>query len=310
MPEPQKIEATYSKVSNKIEVEWYPFHQAEWFTQKDICDFFDWREPETRQQVSRKIYNDTKLATPKLEKQGKTFRLIDSNADVMDWVTADPNDIIKLKMPYGASDLSHFDFEDDVLIPPKSIIIIAGTSNEGKTTFCLNLLVNNMDEMKIIYFTNEMSAVGFKRRILHFEDWKDLYDDSGEPKFRVITRYDNYQDVIDPDGLNIIDYLDANEQGEYYKIAPYIKGIHKKLRKGLVVVALQKPPGRADAFGGTNIRGVAALYLSIDKGMLAVIKAKDWIRENPNGKKYSFDIVYSGSQFQNIKRYYGEVDNN
>ena len=298
------MEDSYGKVSNKIEIEWYPFHQAEWFTLRDICDFFDWKEGDTRQQVSKKLYNDVKLATPKLEKQGKTFRLVDRNADEIDWVNADVNNVISLKLPYGLQDKTEFDFEKNVLIPPKSVIIIAGTSNEGKTAFCLNLLVNNMDTMKTTYFTNEMSAVGFKRRMAPFGEWCELYDKTGQPKFRVISRYDNYQDVLTPDGLNIIDYLDANEQGEYYKIAPYIKGIHKKLRTGLAVIALQKPPGRLDAFGGANIRGVATLYLSIEKGRLEVVKAKDWVKENPNGNKYSFEITYSGSQFSNVKRIY------
>jgi len=296
----------YQKVSNRIEVEWYPFHQAEWFTQKDVCDFFNWKEAETKHEVSQKLYNDTNLANPKLEKQGKTYRLIDRTVDELLWTEADPSQVINLKLPYGIQDKTAFDFEGNVLIPPKSIIIVAGTSNEGKTAFCLNILVNNMDNHKITYFTNEMSAVGFKRRMQSFEEWAQLYTDDGQPKFRVITRYDNYQDVLDPDGLNIIDYLDANEQGEYYKIAPYLKGVHRKLRNGIAVVALQKPPGRLDAFGGSNIRGVAALYLSIDKGKLEVVKAKDWVTENPNGRKYSFEIVYSGSQFYNIHGIYEE----
>jgi hypothetical protein len=291
---------SYSKISNRIEVDWYPYHKAEWFSQKDICDFFVWKEATTKHEVSQKLYNDTNLPEPKLEKQGKTYRLIDRNIDELSWADADPTQIIKLILPYGVEDNTHFDFEPNVLIPPKSVIIVAGTSNEGKTTLCLNILVNNMDLMNVIYFTNEMSAVGFKRRMLNF-DWVSLFKEDGvTPKWRTVTRYDNYQDVIDPNGLNIIDYLDANEQGEYYKLAPYIKGIHKKLKNGLAVIALQKPPGREDAFGGTNIRGVAALYLSIDKGQLTVVKAKDWVNTNPNGKKYSFEITKSGSQFCNI----------
>ena len=298
------VSDVYAKVSNRIETDWYPYHQAERFTQRDICDFFSWKELDTKQAVSRKLYHDTtELKEPKLEKVGKTYRIIDKDVDELDWVGADADNVINLKLPYGLQDDTGFDFEKNVLIPPKSLILIAGTSNEGKTAFCLNILVNNMDNMKTTYYTNEMSAVGFKRRMLHF-DWCDLYNDDGKPKWRTVVRYDNYQDIIDPDGLNIIDYLDANEAGEYYKIAPYLKGIHKRLRNGLVVVALQKPPGRVDAFGGTNLRGVAALYLSIDKGKLEVVKAKDWIVENPNGRKYSFDITYSGSQFHNIHGIY------
>lgn len=297
---------TYAKVSNKIDLEWYPFHEAEWFTQKDICAYFDWREPDTRKQVSKKLYNETKLLEPKLEKRGNAFRLIDTAIEELDWMGADPNNVINLKMPYGISDSTRFGFEDNVLLSPKSIVVISGVSNEGKTAFCLNLLVLNMDRMNTIYFTNEMSAIGFKRRMIPFEEWNDIYNGNGTPKFRVVTRYDNYQDVINPDGLNIIDYLDANEQGEYYKIAPYIKGMHRKLRSGIIVVALQKPPGRPDAFGGSNIRGVSSLYLAIDKGKLEVVKAKDWINEDPNHKKYAFKITYAGSQFSDIHEVYEE----
>lgn len=297
----------YGKVANKVESEWYPYHRAEWFTQRDICDYFDWREPENKHLVSQKLYNDTKLKEAKLEKRGKTYRLIDREIDEINWVDADVDNVINLTMPYGVYDQTSFGFERNILIPPKSVIIIAGASNEGKTAYCLNLLVLNMDAFKVTYFTNEMSAIGFKRRMRGFEDWCELMNGDGEPKFRVIMRYDNYHDVLDPDGLNIIDYLDANEQGEYYKIAPYIKGIHRRLRNGVAIIALQKPPGRPDAFGGANIRGVATLYLSIDKNKLEVVKAKDWINENPNGKKYSFEIEHYGSQFSNIRGIYEEA---
>ena len=298
-------DTAYGKIANRIESDFYPYHRAEWFTQKDICEFFNWKETTTKHWVSQKLYNDTNLAEPRLEKSGKTYRIIERDIDDLDWMGADVNNVVKLKLPHGIHDNTTFDFEEHVVIPPKSIIIVAGTSNEGKTTFCLNILVLNFDNFKTIYFTNEMSAVGFKRRMSTFNEWADnLYDEAGKPKWRTVTRYANYQDVIDPEGLNIIDYLDANEQGEYYKLAPYIKGIHKKLRNGLAVIALQKPPGRDDAFGGSNIRGVAALYLSIDKGRITVVKAKDWIIENPNGNKYGFEIIHGGSMFNNIHRIY------
>lgn len=298
-------EDKYGAVSNRLEVDWYPYHQNEWFSHEDICRYFQWFEQETRKMVSRKLYHDSvELGEPRLEKQGKSFRIIDREEDELDWLNADPDNVTKIHFPYGVEDNTYFGFEDYVLIPPKSVIIVAGLSNEGKTTYCLNLMVLNMDTWKTIYFTNEMSAVGFKRRMRYFADWCELTNGTGKPKFKVITRYSNYQDVLDPDGLNIIDYLDANEQGEYYKIAPYIKGIHKKLRNGVAVIALQKPPGRSDAFGGANIRGVASLYVAIDKGKLEVVKAKDWTKDNPNGKKYSFEITHGGSMFANIKGIY------
>ena len=38
----------------------------------------------------------------------------------------------------------------------------------------------------------------------------------------------------------------------------------------------------------------------MDFGELKVIKAKDYIGENPNGKKYKFDIVEGGSMFTSV----------
>jgi len=172
------------------------------------------------------------------------------------------------------------------------------------TAFVLNILVLNMDKYRCTYFTNELTEIGLKRRFRGFEDWCELTNGEGQPKFKAVLRYDNYQDVIDPDGLNIIDYLDVNAEGEYYKLVPYMKRIQKALKKGIAVIALQKPPGRSDAFGGSNLRGATSLYLSIDKNKLEVVKAKDWVDDNPNGRKYSFSLSHYGCVFENIQGIY------
>jgi len=291
----------YGKVSSRIDADWYPYHLQEWFTQKDICDYFRWDDPDIRKAVSQKLWNDTtRKADPTLEKNNKAYRLIDKDLEELDWMNADIDKVYHLKLPYGMEDQTGFDFEKNIVIPPKGIVVVAGVSNEGKTAFVLNMLLANMDDYPCTYFTNEYTGVGFKRRMKPFEGLFEFTNSDGKPKFRTILRYDHYQDVIDPDGFNIIDYLDVNEQGEYYKLAPYMKQIQKKLKNGIAIIALQKPPNRPDAFGGTNIRSMASLYLSIDKGKLEVVKAKDWIIENPNGKKYAFNIYNQGSLFGGI----------
>ena len=302
----------YRRVSTRIESDWYPYHENEWFTQEDICKFFDWRGgegegQEIRKAVSRKLYHDYKeQVEPRLEKNGRTYRLIDKTIEELDWQGADAGQVYKLMFPYGVYDKTQFGFEDAIRIPPKGIVLIAGTSNEGKTAFCLNMVVLNMDTHKVTYFTNEYTAVGLKRRLLPFTDWHELTNGNGKPKFKSILRYDNYQDVIDPDGLNVIDYLDVNAEAEYFKLVPYIKRIQRNLKTGIAIIALQKPPNRPDAFGGFNLRGAASLYLSIDKGKLTVVKAKDWVAVNPNGKKYGFGIDRAGSIFTNIHEIYEE----
>ena len=289
----------YKRVSSRIDADWYPYHENEWFTHTDICAFFEWRDQETRKCVSKKLYHESSEAKPaKLEKRGKGYRIIDRSVDTLDWVSADVNAVYKLGLPYGIYDGTHFDFEENVSIPPKGIVLVAGVSNEGKTAFCLNMLVSNMDKHNVTYFTCEYTEIGFKRRMEGFE-WCELTDSDGQPKFRTVLRYDNYHDVVDPDGFNIIDYLDVNEEAEYYKLVPYIKRIQKALGAGIAIIALQKPPNRPDAFGGSNLRGAASLYVAIDKGKLRVVKAKDWTKENPNGKVYAFSLT-GGNVFGNI----------
>ncbi len=297
-------EELYKKVSSRIEADWYPYHEEEWFTHTDICMFFDWKDQETRKQVSKKLYYDNSKGVNVLEKRGKGYRIVDRSVEELDWLTADVNAVYKLALPFGIFDKTHFAFEENITIPPKGIVLVAGVSNEGKTAFCLNMLVDNMDTYKCTYFTNEYTEIGFKRRMEPFTDWCELTNEEGKPKFRAILRYDNYHDVIDPDGFNIIDYLDVNDEAEYYKLVPYIKRIQKALKKGIAVIALQKPPNRPDAFGGSNLRGAASLYVTIDKGKLRVLKAKDWVKDNPNGKVYAFGLTHGGNVFTDIHEVY------
>lgn len=297
--------ADYKAVSARIEADWYPYHENEWFTHTDICVYFQWDAPDIRKEVSRKLYHDSvELAQPRLEKNNRAFRLIDNTLEEIEWDEADPDDVYQLKLPYDIETGIGFPFEGDIFIPPRGLVVVAGVSNSGKTTFLLNMLARNMDDFESVYFTSELSAVALKRRLIPFEDWYELRNGYGKPKFKVIDRGDNYQDVIKPDGLNYVDYLDVNNEAEYYKLKPYLKRIKRALKRGVAVVALQKRPHVPDAFGGVNLRGDTDLYLSLDFGELYITKVKDWKRENPNDTKYSFDIVHGGAMFTNIKRVY------
>ena len=298
-------EDTYKRVSARIEADWYPFHENEWFTQTDICIYFQWDAPGIRRSVSRKLYHDSReVSEPKLEKNNKAFRLIDRTLDEINWDEANPDDVYRIKLPYDVTTGIGFPFEDNINIPPRGLIIVAGVSNSGKTTFLLNLMMRNMDDFDTHYFTSELSAVALKRRILPFDQWYELRNGDGRPKFKVYDKGENFHDVIKPDGLNIIDYLDVNNEAEYFKMKPYLKRIKRALKRGVAVVALQKPPGRPDAYGGASLRGDSDLYLAMDFGQLVVLKAKDWQGENPNLKKYKFDIGYGGSVFTGIQEIY------
>lgn len=298
----------YKRVSSRIEADWYPYHQAEWFTHYDICSYFQWEDPQIRREVSKKLYHDaTEMADPKLEKNNKAFRLVDKTAVEIDWDNADVNAVYQLKLPYDIHTGAIFPFEENIYVPPKGLVIVAGSSNAGKTTFLLNMMIRNMDKFKVVYFTSELSAVALKRRLVPFEEWYELRNGDGKPKFQILDRADNFHDIIYPKYSNymvFVDYLDVNNEAEYFKLKPYIRRIKRAMGNGVAVVALQKRPGLSDAFGGANLRSDADLYFALDFGKLEVVKAKDYVGENPNGTKYKFDIEYSGAMFTHIERIY------
>ena len=68
-----------------------------------------------------------------------------------------------------------------VSIPPKSIIVVAGTSNAGKTAVLLSIASLNLNDNagKLLYLFSEMGAGEFKKRLhcmtdVPFEAWKGM----------------------------------------------------------------------------------------------------------------------------------------
>jgi hypothetical protein len=299
----------YKKISSRIEADWYPYHDGEWFTHDDICRHFLWDAPDIRQTVSKKLYHDSKeMALPKLEKKNKAYRLVDHNLRIMDLKSADPNEFIDVDLPYGYEDATTFGL-DAVRLRPKAVVVVAGETNAGKSTWCLNFLILNLSRHKIFYYTNEWSEGGFKDRLQPFESWGiAIYDENGNPNFTPVDQVENYQDGIMqyPDAIHIVDYLEVNDDGEAYKIAPTIKHMQSYLKGGMLVVAIQKPFGRDYGVGGYQTKNASSLYLAIglneDKSnYLKVVKAKDWRDVDPNGKKYKFMLVDRGSKFHHIE---------
>lgn len=237
-----------------------------------------------------------------------SYRYINKEVSRID-MKADPKNILNLNWPKDIENGTGFGLEH-VKIYPKSIVIVAGVSNKGKTTFCLNFMVENMDNYPVLYMTNEMSDEEFVGRMRYF-DWVDIYNAEGELKFEPIERYENWQDVIQPDSINIIDYLDPGENPYY--IGVLIDQIKQRLNKGIAVIAIQKK-----IFTGTKKDGTkyqvksdygtggqysehrARLVLHIEPNELFIKKCKSWHTKNPNEKRYKFKIAQGGAKFQGI----------
>lgn len=206
---------------------------------------------------------------------------VENQADVIEWENAD---ISPLEIKYP------FQLEDYALTFPKNIITLAGEQNSGKTAYCLNfakLNIENKYKMPIIYCSSEMGAAELRMRLLKFENvqlpvWR---------RIKFIERASNFADIIDPDGINIIDYMEITDN--FYKVAEYTKEIFDKLKKGICLIAIQKDKksefGRGGAFGLEKPR----IYLNMGNGQLRVVKAKVWVSPevNPNGMIIDFKII-------------------
>ena len=121
---------------------------------------------------------------------------------------------------------------------------------------------------------------------IDLEDWN----------FTVEERSVNFADVIRPDCINVIDYLEL--AGDFYAIADHMRQIHDRLDSGIAIVALQKKRGAELGRGGDFGLEKPRLYLSMDHGEATIQKCKNWVNheENPNGMKLGFKIV-AGCKF-------------
>ena len=211
------------------------------------------------------------------------YRLIEDTAPLIEWEEADVGNVVDVKFPFGLEKL--------VKIYPKNIIVIAGSFNAGKTAFCLNFIQLNMDKFPIVYYSSEMGAEEMKVRLSRFsiDNWK----------FEARERSSNFTDVIQPDKINIIDYLEITDN--FYMVGAELMGIFNRLKKGIAIVALQKKRGAEMGRGSDFSAEKPRLYLTMDNSELKIVKAKNWAIEgkNPNGRKFTFQLV-KGCQFLNI----------
>lgn len=230
-----------------------------------------------RSKVIRRLVEDG--VVQKVGNQNGCFRKVEAVLDEIKWKDAKINDHYDLKMPLNL----HF----DCTLFPGNIVVIAGTPDAGKTSFVLNIAKMNMDK-PINYLNSEMGPEELKTRLLLFSDM----DISEWEIVDFYNRNNNFSDVIVPDSLNIIDFLEITDN--FFMIAEEIRKIHDKLDKGIAVICLQKKKdvelGRGAEFGLEKPR----LYISMDFQKLKIIKCKNPGRSgvNVNGKEIGFRLLH------------------
>ncbi len=178
-----------------------------------------------------------------------------------------------------------------------NIMVIAGEKDTGKTGFCLSFATMNMDvDKNIRYISSEFGSAELKSRL----------DPMGFDPQAWIKRIEfgqfqrnNAQDAIDPDGINIVDFLEADE-GRYYMVGEQVKQIYQKLRTGTALIAMQKKRNEDYARGGELSAEKARLYVTLSrvqsqlgfKNYAKIVHCKNRAipEVNPNGLRVEYKL--------------------
>ena len=203
------------------------------------------------------------------------YRRIENQCEEIDFLNAS-HQTIDIKWPFG--------IERYVVTLPKNVMVIAGSKDAGKTAYLLNLVRLNMNRFPIHYFSSEMGRIELRRRLEKFDLPVEAWT------FKPKERSGNFADVIQPNDINIVDYLEVFE--DFYRVGGMLKEIYERLDQGIAIVALQKNRGRDTGVGGDRSLEKPRLYLSLENGKAKIVVGKNWASEiNPVGLQLEFKLV-------------------
>lgn len=209
-------------------------------------------DPETRDRIM------SDLVTLKLcEATGRKalmFRPISTEAPPIDWQHA-KEDYFPIALPLGIGEYAG--------INPRALVLVAGETNGGKSYFSMlmahaNLKQNGGAHDTIHFWNSETTPMAIKANATRIDRttdaWKGLV---------VRDRAEDFHQVIDPNGLNIIDYLQIED--DFYLVGKKLKAIFDALQTGVCVVFMQKNKGAAYAIGGAFTLHKPVLALSLNE---------------------------------------------
>ena len=280
-------------LSDRIE-EWIA-RTTGWFTYSQLDSEIGVRttaEKANRRKILERL-TDKGIVERHSEKEG-IYRHVKTSLERLDLRNINHKSL-DVRLPFG--------IENYVRIYPGNVIVVAGAPNAGKTAFMLNVIKLNLERYgdRIRYFCSEMGAEELRSRL----DMFPMSDDDLE-RFEVVARTSDFADVIAPDWVNLIDYLEIST--DLWLISDHLTAIHNKLRNGIAIVAIQKKRGislgRGAEFGLEKPR----LYITMDSNVLRIEKAKTWKdkKVNPNGMVAKFKLV-NGCEFIESQPLTGEA---
>lgn len=218
------------------------------------------------------------------------YRRVENDADPVDFLNA-PTEEFPIKWP--------FELEEQSIIYPGNIIVVAGAKSAGKTAFLLNVVRENMYRHEIDYLNSEMGDTEFRKRLEFFDIPLNKW------RFNAYHRASNFADLITAEKkIFIVDFLEVTT--DFWKVAQYIQEIHKKLKDGICIIALQKSDNKDMGRGGDFSKEKSRLYLSLDYlkeekvNQIKIVDAKAWREDkNPRGL-YRYYKLVKGCQFMPV----------
>ncbi|MBT8362007.1 MAG: bifunctional DNA primase/polymerase [Deltaproteobacteria bacterium] len=277
------------------------------FHNNDIDREFDLR--------SRREKQARWIALSRLEKDGKIkkingkagfWRVIKGDKPKMAFDNVSPESF-SIPMPLQIGEM--------VEVYNGSMILVSGTSNAGKTAFLMSTLALSLythtkkekertkeKERKLLqildngirYLNSEMSP----SEIMDWQESLGVNITNGDVEF--FECYSDYQDMVLPDGLTFIDFLEINDN--FYEVGERLREIHETLRNGVVVIALQKKMGAELGIGGQFTMHKPRLVINLERtnsaakiAKLAKVKKAVRREDNPEGKQIDYVLTTEGA---------------
>ena len=211
------------------------------------------------------------------------YRIVSGSIRYVDWKNA-KLEVLDLWLPLG--------IHEAVDVIPGSVIVIAGVQNAGKTAWAMNIAYHNQHRFKTVYFSSEITPQEFNERVRLYNGVENWTNVEFAEDFDMAT----VEDHFDPDGLNILDYLEP-PNGDYTMMAKKLTDIHHALNKGIAVVCIQKKKGDFGA-GGEYMKNKPHLYITLDvfyerqysEARIVKCKKPKYGYKNPQGLKATYTI--------------------
>ena len=191
-----------------------------------------------------------------IERIGKRtgeYRIVDKSYVVQEWWN-DEGKPLDIQFPLGVQALAK--------VYNGNIILLEGQKSQGKSAFALEFCRMNRKLFKprIRYQNVEMSDSELIERfrsyppdVISEQDWRDSVE--------FLKRTSDWWDLIEPDGLNVVDYLVEYEKA--FLIADFVFKIHQRLKSGIALVVVQRDPFKPYPAGGRAVRDIPRLVLSL-----------------------------------------------